>query len=395
MSQALGHAAVNTNANDFEELASSLASLASLMRGGDMGAPIAELERLYERALRQPPCYRDVNEMTGQSLNANDRRCGRGAWLLLNVAWLRVTSVHSLLWHEVAKVYRSPLLDQAARALGAGSRLSEGDLQRLGGDASVLDVLGVRGDEVWLVQTMWQRRLMDSAATDRPHGFTNLFKTRIFRDPVFGGEPLETLGKAEFVFRQAFPGHAVRAFCLVMHPEGPDFELYEVRIPKTVPEKMRLTAGMLVKSSLEYEEQIKKDHESLWMLPDRLDDELFRGLPPCRAGRTLCTLASLAWRQLASEKLLLWKERRFIERLEEDFGYDTPRDKVRHDLVDRLAAQGFIRKWESFYHLTTRGLARYLYCLAKYTTKATHGPIGVVDECIKQRDRIIARCGFA
>jgi len=37
---------INTNANNFEELATSLASLTSLMRGGDMGAPIAELERL-------------------------------------------------------------------------------------------------------------------------------------------------------------------------------------------------------------------------------------------------------------------------------------------------------------------------------------------------------------
>ena len=89
-----------------------------------------------------------------------------------------------------------------------------------------------------------------------------------------------------------------------------------------------------------------------------------------------------------------WKERQFIERLKDDFGYDVPRDKVRHDLVDRLSAQGFVRKWVSGYHLTTRGVARYLYCLAKYTSRSTHDPMGVVDECVKQRDRIVERCGF-
>src|SRR4051794_31252629 len=105
MSQTLDNLAVNTNAHDFEELATSLASLTALMRGGDMAAPIAELERLFNSALRQPPCFRDVNEMTGQSLNANDRRCGRAAWLLLNVEALKVYGVHSLLWHQVDKLY--------------------------------------------------------------------------------------------------------------------------------------------------------------------------------------------------------------------------------------------------------------------------------------------------
>ncbi|MBY0526596.1 MAG: hypothetical protein K2R98_24585 [Gemmataceae bacterium] len=85
MAQAIVHNELNTNANDFEELATSLASLASLMRGGNMDAPVAEMDRLYRRALQHPPCYRDVNEMAGQSLNTTDRRAGRGAWLLQTI----------------------------------------------------------------------------------------------------------------------------------------------------------------------------------------------------------------------------------------------------------------------------------------------------------------------
>lgn len=79
MAEVVVQSDLNTNANDFEELATSLASLAALMRGGNMDAPVAELDRPYKQALQQPPCYKDVNEMTGQSMNTTDRRAGRGA----------------------------------------------------------------------------------------------------------------------------------------------------------------------------------------------------------------------------------------------------------------------------------------------------------------------------
>ena len=67
-----------------------------------------------------------------------------------------------------------------------------------------------------------------------------------------------------------------------------------------------------------------------------------------------------------------------------------PRDKVRHDLDDRLVGNGFMRKCESDYSLTMKGITRYLYCLAKYTTKAIEDPMDVLSECTKQRDRILA-----
>ena len=60
--------------------------------------------------------------------------------------------------------------------------------------------------------------------------------------------------------------------------------------------------------------------------------------------------------------------------MKEDFGYEVPHDKIRHDLVDRLVGQGFMRKWGNVYSLTVKGIARYLYCLAKYTTRAAEEP---------------------
>jgi len=139
--------------------------------------------------------------MTGQSMNANDRRSSRGSWLLMNIEGLKVIGVHSLLWHKVENVYRAPLIDQLARSLNVIGQLTEQDLQQLGSESSVIDILGIKD-----------------------------------------------------------------------------------------------------------EERIREDHESLWTLPDRMDDELFRGLPACRGGRTLGILASMALRQMQTEKLLLWKE---------------------------------------------------------------------------------------
>jgi hypothetical protein len=95
--------------------------------------------------------------------------------------------------------------------------------------------------------------------------------------------------------------------------------------------------------------------------------------------------------QLASEKLLTWKEQQFTQRMKEDFGYEIPRDKVRHDLVDRLVGQGFMRKWGNVYFLTVKGIARYLYCLAKYTTRALEDPTNVLNACIVHRQRLIQR----
>lgn len=75
-------------------------------------------------------------------------------------------------------------------------------------------------------------------------------------------------------------------------------------------------------------------------------------------------------------------------------GYDITRDKLRHDLVDRLVGQGFMRKWESDYYLTVKGIARYQYCRAKYTTLGESDPMRVLDSCASKRDRIVAKFGW-
>src|SRR5262249_10424346 len=117
MTQQLVPHLVNTNPSIFEDLATALASLTTFMQTGSMREPLAELEHIYRSALREPPCYADVNALTGQSMNAGDKRSGRGAWLLHNIEKLQVYGVHSLLWHELKKVYKAPLVDQVARAL--------------------------------------------------------------------------------------------------------------------------------------------------------------------------------------------------------------------------------------------------------------------------------------
>jgi hypothetical protein len=322
-------------------------------------------------------------------MHAGDKRSGRGAWLLHNIEKLQVYGVHSLLWHEIKRVYKAPLVDQVARALKVTSQLQPEEMQRLGGEASLIDVLGIKDREIWLVQTVWESRLVDSATNDRQLGATVLFKSRVFNEPVFKGDSLATLFKAEYVMGKAFPDNGVRTLCLVLHPEKPDFELYDVPMPKNRPDSIILTADRLRTSSLNFEQRIQEDHEALWRLPARLDDDLFRGLPPCRGGRTLAMLASMAKQQLASQQLLRWKEQDFIRRMMEDFDYDIPRDKIRHDLVDRLVGQGFMRKWGNVYCLTVKGIARYLYSLAKYTTRAVEDPAAVLDACIAHRNRMI------
>lgn len=399
MAEVLCQQAVNTNALVFEELATSLASLMAYMAsfqktGSGMSKPVEDFQHLYESALKHPPCYRDVNELTGQSMNAGDRRSGQGAWLLMNVEKLQVYGVHSLLWHKVNKLYTAPLLDQVARAIGEPSLLMPEDLQHLGDEeGSLIDILGTKGNSIWLVQTLWEKKIVDSAVTPSRFGSRALFKSRVFKDPVLDGNALKTLHGAAYVMRRAFPSAKVGTFCLVLHPSKPDFELYGFELGKVCPTSVVLTDDMVRNHSLRYETQIQEDHESLLMLPQRLDDELFRGLPPCRGGRTLGMLAATATRQLNAENLVTWKERDCMDMLKQDFNYEIPRDKVRHDLVDRLVGQGFMRKWTSDYHLTMKGIARYLYCLAKYTTKASADSMDVLEACSAQRNRIMERYG--
>jgi hypothetical protein len=90
----------------------------------------------------------------------------------------------------------------------------------------------------------------------------------------------------------------------------------------------------------------------------------------------------------------MWREKRLKQMLKQDYEYDVTRDKVRHDLVDRLLGQGFMNKSGNTYYLKPKGIARYLYCLAKYTTAGGDDPMVVLDECTKQRNRIVGKFGY-
>ena len=357
-----------------------------------MGAPFDEFQRLFKRALRQPPSYLEVTELTGQSMNSGDRRAGRAAWLLANIENLEVYGVHSKVWHKNGSEYSAPVLDQLARAIDHESQLTHADLQKLGKESSHLDVVGVHDRAIWVVQTVWETKRVDSSLARHQPGSGKLFRGRVFDNPKLPAPSVAALYTAYDVIRKAFPTVDVHALALVLHRSSPDFELFQIDVKRTRrPEKIRLEEDRIRKNSLDFVEKLEKDHESLWVLPHQLDDELFRGIPPCRGGRTLCMLAAMAKRQMEAPSLLIWKERDFIEMLKDDFNYEVPRDKVRHDLVDRLVGQGFMRKWASGYYLTMKGIARYLYCLAKYTTKGTADATDVLDACTAHRERIVSK----
>lgn len=184
----LGASQVNTNAYAFEEIATSLATLTGFMAGGRdaMTAILDEFQHLYRHALQQPPNYREVTELAGHGLKACDGRASRAAWLLMNVQQLNVSAVHSLVCHKVGGRYAAPILDQVGSALGLVSQLSSEQLQEVGLTNFLLDVLGTKDGEVWLVQTVFDKDIVRSAVKNQKQ--RSLFERQsIFRAPVIGG----------------------------------------------------------------------------------------------------------------------------------------------------------------------------------------------------------------
>lgn len=278
-------------------------------------------------------------------------------------------------------------------ALGLVSRLTQEDLKRMADDEKALvDVVGVKGGEsIWIVQSIDARQVVDSAMSRSAYGANRLFKSRVFNDPVLRGQSLKSLGLASYFMRKAFPDVPVMTLCMVLHPTTPDFELYQVDVTGRTPDTIKLEESMIRKNSIDFADDLRENLESLLTLPAKLDNDLFRGLPPCRAGRTLAILASTAKRQIESDRLCIWKEQDLIRIFKEDFGYVITRDKIRHDLGERLVGNGFMRKLGSEFSLTMKGVARYLYCLAKYTTKAKAGAEDVIEACKNQRERMLER----
>jgi hypothetical protein len=387
---------LNTNPSQFGELAEALTTIIAYQRDTRLGGMMEDFEHLYRRALDQPPSYREVNELTGQTLKAGDRMAGQAAWLLLNTEQLQVYGVHSLLWHEVASEYSSPLLDQMAKALRVKSQVTNEELRTLAGERtaekSLIDVVGLKnGNEIWIVQTLPKRRFIESVMSRGRHGSRRLFTPRVFHDPILSGQRLKALLKSARLMRMAFPSVPLHAFCLVQHPRTPDFELYRVDESVEDSQRILLEESRIHVNSFDYADSLFENPEALQTLPAKLGNDLFLGLPPCRAGRTLNILASASKRQLQEEDVVAFKEVELRRMLDQDFSYRVPRDKVRHDLLDRLIGNGFMHKYDYDNFITVKGLARYFYCLAKYTTCAIGDPMNVLNECGKQRDRIIKR----
>jgi hypothetical protein len=382
---------VNANPLAFEELVTSLASLMAYAQDG-IEESVSEFQRLYRQALRQPPNYKEITELTGEALSPADRRAGRTAWLLMNIESLKVYGVHSLVWHNKNGKYSAPILEQLSRVLGEEPKLSSAEYAGLGTNAIPLDVVGIKDKAIWLVQGVHEKKVVDSAVV-RTRRSLRLFRGPVFQGVVLERDSLHALKSAYDAVRKAFPGTECYAYALAIHPTLPDFELYHVELPKKSDKEVVLDERRIKTNSVDHEDCLQQDHEALWTLAHRFDNDLFQGLPPCRGGRTLAILASTAKRQLESRPLLCWKEGEISALLRDDFDYVVPRDKVRHDLVDRLIGQGFMRKRGSKYFLTVKGIARYEYCLEKYTTKGTSDPMQVLEICQGHRDKIVERYG--
>lgn len=96
---------------------------------------------------------------------------------------------------------------------------------------------------------------------------------------------------------------------LVLHPTGPDFELYQV----SDLTECKLEESKVRINSIDCADQIAADENILFSLPHALDNNLFKGIPPCRGGRTLGMLALAAKRQLETDALCLWDGADFHE----------------------------------------------------------------------------------
>lgn len=369
----------------FEDIATSLATLASYSRG-DLETPVRDMDHLYERALQEPPSYSEITALTGQSMQTLDRQCGRAAWLLMNIEELQIYGVHTHVWHKTGSNYSAPILNQIGRVLNVDSQLSDEQIQEQGVEHATLDILGVHDNRIWLVQVISSDELIESALSRTAVRSGSLFRGTVFKKSVLKEKQVVALRSAYEQMHAAFPQIEVVTMALVLHPTGPDFELYQVDVDEGFVGKVTLSEKMIKKNSIDYSDLLEKDENAFFKLRNLLESEIFFGIPPCRGGRTLAMLAVAANKQISSDGLLLWKRKDFIALLRENFDYEIENDKVRHDLDDRLVAQGFFRKWGADYFVSMKGVARYQYCLAKFTNKGEQK--FDLELCVAQRDRI-------
>jgi len=98
MDDEVGSRLLNTNPSRFEELAGVIATAyAYLEEDNGLVRMLTDFQHIYRRALDQPPCYSEINEITGQSLSSGDRMAGQSAWMLQKMEGMRIYGVHSML----------------------------------------------------------------------------------------------------------------------------------------------------------------------------------------------------------------------------------------------------------------------------------------------------------
>ena len=251
--------AVNTNPMVFEELATSLATLATYTRD-DMATPFHDMEHLYRRALQGPPSYSEITSLTGHNLSGRDRQTGRAAWLMMNIEGLDIFAVHSHIWHHVGGKFSAPILKQLSHALGVESKLNFNQMQKLGSKLDMIDVLGIKDGVIWLVEVVTNKKVAESVLSRTSKN--DLFRSNVFKEPVVKEKNLDALTIAKKQIASAFPSVEVATLVLIQHPTGPDFELYQIDLTKRRSKKeITLKAGAVRKNSIDYADQIGDDRE--------------------------------------------------------------------------------------------------------------------------------------
>lgn len=70
----------------------------------------------------------------------------------MNVEKLEIQAVHAFVWHKVGDKYSAPLINQLARSLQMSSQLTPSQMQEIGSEKQILDVVAIKDNTIWLVQ---------------------------------------------------------------------------------------------------------------------------------------------------------------------------------------------------------------------------------------------------
>lgn len=360
---------------------------------------VAELRHIFDGIISEPMSHDDVVELTGPVSQPSRKPSDRGAWIVACRIGPSVVGVTCKLVHQGNQRGKfSPLVDQLGFSLGADSHLrEEAELRKLISENtsdrddkfgnSTVDVVAIDGREIWLMGVEGCTDLRESVM--KPLGPKPLFgPPHVFATQKVPAKQVRALREADVLVRRAFPEHRVRAFFLLVHPQGPDFELFELKRDQLASGPVSLLEVHREKSSFDFQTQIEQD-ESFTSFSKLFADDRFQAVPPCRNGRTLQLLAALARDQLRSEQINVYTDERIRDIIRDHYGRIIERDKLRHDVEYHLERCGALEAVPGGTIITVRGIARHFFCLRKYVSSPRYTVEDVIECCVAHQARLM------